>query len=315
MKAMQFTAYGAPEKLTLAEVPTPAPAAGQILVRVRATSVNPIDWKLQSGMLRWVKPLRFPATPCFDFSGTVSALGAGVGEWTLGDPVFGMLPMGELGAAAEYVAVSSLQACRIPDGLDFQTMAGLPLAGMTALQSLRDQGQLKPGQNVLVIGAAGGVGHFAVQIATLLGARVTAICGSRNLEFCHGLGAEAVLDYTREDFAVTQAAFDLILDCAGKEAFGRWQPALKPEGRFVALLPSLSLGVQALKQRLCTRQRLGIAFVKPRRSDLAWLAEQVSEGRLRTVVDQVFPLQDLAAAFEKSRAGHARGKIIITVGE
>lgn len=315
MKAMQFTAYGGPEKLTLAEVPIPVPAAGQILVRVRATSVNPIDWKLQSGMLRWVKPLRFPATPCFDFSGTVSALGADVSGWTLGNPVFGMLPMAELGAAAEYITLSPRQACRIPGGLDFQAVAGLPLAGMTALQALRDQGRLRSGQNVLVIGAAGGVGHFAVQIATLLGARVTAICGNRNVEFCHGLGAETVLDYTRHDFAVPQAAFDLILDAAGKEPFSRWQPALKPEGRCVALLPSLSLGLQALKLRLLTRQRLGITFVKPRQSDLAWLAEQAAQGRLRTVIDQVFPLEELAAAFEKSRAGHVRGKLIIAVGE
>ena len=315
MHAMQFSAYGGPEQLRLAEVPMPAPAAGQILVRVTATSVNPIDWKLLSGLLRWVKPLRFPVTPCFDFSGTVAAVGPGVSEWTEGDAVFGMLPMNQFGAAADYVCVASPHACRVPAGLDVKTMAGLPLAGMTALQALRDKGQLQAGQEVLVIGAAGGVGHFAVRIATLLGARVTAVCGSRNIEFCRSLGATTVLDYTRADFAAPSAAFDLILDCAGHDSFSRWQPALKPEGRFVALLPSLSLGLQALKQRLLTRQRIGITFVQPRRTDLAWLAEQAGQGHLQVTVDQEFPLPRLAAAFEKSRAGHVRGKLIVAVGE
>jgi NADPH:quinone reductase-like Zn-dependent oxidoreductase len=313
MQAMQFSAYGSPQQLKLTEAPMPAPAHGEVLIRVTATSVNPIDWKLLAGLLRWMKPLRFPVTPCFDFSGTVAAAGPGVSEWAAGDAVFGMLPMNLMGAAAEFVCVASPLACRAPAGLNLKTIAGLPLAGMTALQALRDKGRLKAGEEVMIIGAAGGVGHFALQIAALLGARVTAVCGSRNVEFCQNLGAATVLDYTRPDCSVPPAAFDLILDAAGHDHFSRWQPALKPEGRFVALLPSLSLGIAAMKQRLFTRQRVGITFVRPRRNDLAWLAEQVSEGKLRITVDQEFSLPQLPAAFEKSRAGHVRGKLIITV--
>ena len=192
--------------------------------------------------------------------------------------------------------------------------AGFPLAGMTALQALRDRGQLQPGQTVLVIGASGGVGHHAVQIGKRLGAEVTAICSQRNVAFCRTLGADRVLDYTSADFAVPPAAFDLVFDCAGHAAFRRWQPALKPEGRFVALLPSLSLGLAALRLGLFSRQRIGLTFVQPNAVDLAWLAEQVRHGTLKTVVDQVFPLEALATALETSRAGHVRGKLIIAIG-
>lgn len=313
MKAMQFSAYGGPERLAPAEAPMPEPAAGQLRVGIAATSVNPIDWKLHSGMLRWVKPIRFPSTPCFDFAGRITAVGPGLSGWTEGEGVFGMLPIGALGAAAEAVVVDARFACQIPAGLAVHAVAGLPLAGMTALQGLRDQGRLQAGQNLLVIGGAGGVGHYAVQIGKILGARVTAVCGPGNLEFCRSLGADAVLDYTQTDLRPPAAAFDLILDCAGHAPFSRWRLALGPAGRFVALLPSPALGFQALRLRLSGRQRIGFIFVQPRQADLAWLAERMREGVLRTVIDQVFPLEDLAAALAKSRAGHVRGKLIVAV--
>ena len=313
MQAMQYIAYGGPDKLQPAEIPEPVPAAGQIRVRVRATSINPIDWKLHSGMLRWVKPLRFPSTPCFDFAGVVEQTGPDTHRFSVGDQVFGMLPIGGLGAAAECLVVEEGHACRVPAGLPLETMAGLPLAGLTALQALRDQGQLKSGQSVLVVGGAGGVGHYAVQIGCLLGGRITAICGPDNLAFCRELGAEAVLDYTQPGMKPPAAAFDLILDCAGHEGFGRWQNSLKPYGRYVTLLPALSLAFHALPARLLKGQRLSVTFVKPRADDLLWLAEQVQAQRLRTVVEQVFPLAELPAAMAKSRAGHARGKILVSI--
>ncbi|MFM8443945.1 MAG: NAD(P)-dependent alcohol dehydrogenase [Methylococcus sp.] len=315
MKAMQFTAYGGPDKLQLTEIPEPNPAAGHIRVRVRATSINPIDWKLHSGMLRWVKPLRFPSTPCFDFAGVVEQTGSDARQFAVGDAVYGMLPIGGLGAAAESLVVDERHACRVPAGLPLETMAGLPLAGMTALQALRDQGQLKSGQAVLIIGAAGGVGHYAVQIGRLLGGRITAVCGPRNLDFCRELGAEAVLDYTPPGPSLPASAFDLILDCAGHDGFGRWQDSLKPHGRYVTLLPALSLALHALPARLLKGQRLSVTFVKPRAEDLHWLAAQAQAQRLRTAVDQVFPLRELPAALMKSQGGHARSKIIVAIPE
>lgn len=313
MKVMQFSAYGGPERLAPAELPLPEPAAGQLRVGIAACSVNPIDWKLHAGMLRWVKPIRFPSTPCFDFAGHVTAVGPGVSDWAAGDAVFGMLPLGNAGAAAEAVAVDARFACRIPADVPIQSVAGLPLAGMTALQALRDQGRLQAGQNLLVIGGAGGVGHYAVQIGKILGARVTAVCGPDNLDFCRSLGADAVLDYTQPDLTLAPAAFDLILDCAVHAPFKRWQPALGPAGRYVALLPGWSLCLQAVKLWLTGRQRIALTFVSPRQTDLAWLAERMREGILRTHIDQVFPLAELAAALTKSCAGHVRGKLVIAV--
>ena len=314
MKIQQFTAYGGPERLRLAEAPPPTPKPAEILVVMQASSVNPIDWKLHSGMLRWIRPLRFPATPLFDFVGTIAAAGAAASGWAVGDRVFGMLPIGGLGAAAEFVTVDPRYVCRMPAELDFTTAAGLPLAGMTALQALRDQGQLQAGQRVLIIGGAGGVGHYAVQIARVLGAEITALCGRGNLDFCRQLGAATVFDYADPALSLPKAGFDVILDCAGVEPLSRWQDALRADGRFVALLPSASWAWGALRSRFLGRQRFRLTLVQSRQSDLAWLADQVRQGALKTVMDQVFPLEQLASALRKSREGHARGKILITFG-
>ena len=314
MKIQQFTAYGGPERLRLAEAPPPTPKPAEILVAMHASSVNPIDWKLHSGMLRWIKPLRFPATPLFDFAGTIAGAGAASSGWAVGDRVFGMLPIGGLGAAAEFVTVDPQYVCRMPPELDFTTAAGLPLAGMTALQALRDQGQLQAGQRVLIIGGAGGVGHYAIQIARVLGAEITALCGKGNLDFCRQLGAATVLDYATPGLSLPKAEFDVILDCAGVEPISRWQDSLRADGRFVALLPSAAWAWAACKSRFLGRQRFRLTLVQSRQSDLAWLADQVRQGALKTVVDQVFPLEQLAAALRKSQEGHARGKIVITFG-
>ena len=313
MKAMQFNAYGGPETLRLTDLPEPLAAAGQLLVRVHATAINPIDWKLHAGMLRWVKPLRFPSTPCFDFAGTVKQTGSNVSGFLEGDAVFGMLPLGGLGAASECLIVAARYACHVPSGVNLEAMAGLPLAGMTALQALRDQGKLRPGQSILIVGAAGGVGHHAVQIWRILGGRITAVFGPGNLDFCRELGAEAALDYSEPRMKPPASAFDLILDCAGFDGFGRWQASLKQGGRYVTLLPSLALALHALPARLFKGQRLSVTFVRPNAEDLHWLAAQVQAKRLRTVVDQVFPLTELPAAMQKNRAGHVRGKIIVSL--
>ena len=314
MKIQQFTAYGGPERLRLAEAPPPSPKPAEILLAMHASSVNPIDWKLHSGMLRWIRPLRFPATPLFDFAGTVAAAGAAASGWAVGDRVFGMLPIGGLGAAAEFVAVDPQYVCRMPPDLDFASAAGLPLAGMTALQALRDQGQLQPGNRVLIIGGAGGVGHYAIQIARILGADITALCGQGNLEFCRQLGAATALDYADPALSLPNAGFDVILDCAGFEPVSRWQGALRADGRFVALLPSATWAWAACKSRFLGHQRFRLTLVQSRQADLTWLADQVRQGALKTVVDQVFPLEQLAAALRKSQEGHARGKIVITLG-
>lgn len=313
MRTMQFTGYGGPEKIQRVEIPTPSPSPDQLVIKLSASSINPIDWKLHSGMLRWVNPLRFPCTPCFDFAGTVSAVGSKVTDWAPGDRVFGMLPINGLGAAAEAVAVDKRYVCRIPENLGFETMAAMPLAGMTALQALRDQGELKPGAKLLVIGAAGGVGHYAVQIGRQLGAHVTTLTSAGNMAFCRELGAEATLDYTQDNPSLAGKDFDVILDCSGHSPFKRWHKSLGPRGRFVALLPSPPLALAALHLWLSSSQRIRITLVSSNQADLRWLADSAIAGTVKSVIDERFPLKRLPEALMKSRAGHARGKIILSI--
>jgi NADPH:quinone reductase-like Zn-dependent oxidoreductase len=313
MKAMQFQAYGDFKQIALAEIPPPVPGPGQILIEVAASSVNPIDWKLHSGMLRWIRPVRFPSTPCFDFAGEVKALGGQVSGFHLGDRVFGMLPPQAFGAAAECLVVDQAYAAPLPVGLGFQEAAGLPLAGMTALQALRVLGRLGAQHSVLVIGAAGGVGHYAVQIAKAMGARVTGVCGPRNLDLVRSLGADEIIDYTRAAGKPPAASFDLILDTVMNQTFSHWRSSLAGQGVYVSLLPKAEHLLRSFSLPLYSRQRLRIVFVKPNRADLSYLAELAQSGQLRTVIDSAHPLAELPAAFQNSQSGHARGKIIIAV--
>ena len=313
MKTMQFKAYGGVGQLVLAEVPTPQPGPGQVLIEVAASAVNPIDWKLHSGMLRWVRPVRFPATPCFDFAGEVKALGPQTSGIKPGERVFGMLPMQAYGSAAEYLAVNAAYVAAMPDNLSFQEAAGLPLAGMTALQALRDQGRLVANRRVLVVGASGGVGHYAVQIAKAMGAQVTGICSTRNIDLVRSLGADEVIDYTRNEASPLDEPFDLIFDTVMNQAFSHWRPSLAQDGVYVSLLPQLGLILHSLTLPLYSRQRVRFTFVKPNREDLAYLGGLAQSGQLRTVIDSVYPLAELPAAFLQGQTGRARGKIIVVV--
>lgn len=314
MKSMQFKAFGGLDQLRRVEAPAQLPGSQQIQVAVAATSINPIDWKLRGGMLRWVVGmLGLPATPCFDFAGEVQAVGTAVEGFKPGDRVFGMLPLKGSGAAAEVLAVDAIHAALMPAALDYAEAAGLPLAGMTALQALRDQGGLRAGQRVLVIGAAGGVGHYAVQIAKAMEAHVTGVCGTRNVDLVRSLGADEVIDYTRDDPLKANAQFDVILDGVMNQPFSRWRALLSESGVYVALVPKPDLLLHALTLPMHARQRLRITTLKPSRSDLSYVADLAQRGLLRTVIDSVHPLEELAAALRKSQTGRARGKIIVTV--
>lgn len=314
MQSMQFKPYGGLAQLGPAEIPIPTPGPRQILVEVAASSVNPIDWKLRGGWLRWIVGLAgFPATPCFDFAGTVEAIGAEVAGFKPGDRVFGMSPLKTQGAAAEYLALDAAYAAPVPAALDDRAAAGLPLAGMTALQALRDPGGLQAGQRALIVGAAGGVGHYAVQIAKALGAEVTGVCSGRNIELVRSLGADEVIDYTQGEPAASKPGFDVILDTVMNRPFGAWRPLLAEAGVYVSLLAKPGPWLQARTLPLYSRQRLRFTAVKPNRADLDYLAGLAQQGALRTVIDSVYPLAELAAALGQSQTGRARGKIIVAV--
>jgi chloroplastic oxoene reductase len=314
MKAIQFKSYGGPEKLSLVEIARPNPTERQLLIEVAATSINPIDWKLHDGAFRWVKPMRFPSIPCFDFAGTVAEVGSDIEDYAAGDRVFGMLPMNGLGAAAEFIAVDNDYVSRIPDNIPVTDAAGIPLAGMTALQALRDKGNLQAGQHVLVVGAGGGVGHYAVQIGKALKAHVTGVCSTRNIDRVRELGADEVLDYTAPDFVPPKQAFDVILDAVAHQSFSYWRPSLKPQAAYVSVLPSPSLALHAMKQSfLMSRQRIKLVMVKPLRKDLDYLAELAHQGQLHTLIEHVYPLSEFGAALEKSKQGHVQGKVIVSI--
>lgn len=313
MKAMQYEGYGGPDKLRCADVPRPEPGAAQLLVRVAAASVNPVDWKLHDGTYRWVLPMRFPSTPGFDLAGEVVAVGANVRRFKPGERVYAMSDIRPGRASAEYVVIGEAAAARPPANLSAREAAALALAGLTALQCLRDLGRLRAGQRVLVIGASGGVGHLAVQIAKAYGAHVTGVCSTRHVALVRGLGAERVVDYTREPSFLAPGAYDVILDLIVREPIRALLAALTTSGVYVSTLPSLMRVAAALILPAISKKRVRVVSVKPRGRDLDELRRLCEAGALRPVIDKTFRLEDLAAAHAYSRQGKTTGKIAVDV--
>ncbi len=313
MKAMQYTEYGDYTKLSAAEKEQPVPGAGELLVKVMASSVNPIDWKLYNGSLRYLIPANFPAIPGFDVAGVVAGIGADVSNFRLGDRVFACIDNRRGGAAAEYALVNEAVACALPSGLDFKSAAALPMAGLTALQALYDSGGLETGSRLLIIGASGGVGHFAVQIGKSMGAHVTAVCGTNNVEMVRDLGADVVIDYQIDDYLQSGSNYDLILDCIVSAPFSKISRILSYDGTYVVLLPDPRLFGQSLLNRLFSKQKIKLHLSKPNSKDLECLTQLYKDGKLRVIVDSEYTLAELPKAHAKSQQGHARGKIVINV--
>lgn len=317
MRALRFARYGPPEVLRVEELPEPAPAAGEAKVRVHAVGLNPIDWKVRKGDLRFVPILRGPprGLGC-DFAGEIVAVGGGASERHVGERVFGsLLPFGRNGALAEYLVASFARMIPAPAALDDAHAAALPLAGGTALQSLIDEAHVKRGQRVLVTGAAGGVGHYAVQIACHLDAYVVAVCGHDNVEFVRGLGADEVVDYSREDFTRRGDRFDLVFDAAGVSSFAASRRLLTDTGRYVNTLGDMAAFVGTALggalARLTSRQRaIGVVLRNDART---WrrLAQLAADGVLHPHVERTIALEDVAEAQRAMQTRHGRGKIVV----
>jgi NADPH:quinone reductase-like Zn-dependent oxidoreductase len=315
MRAMVYRSYGGPEKLELADLPRPVPGAGQVLVRVVAASVNPIDWKRAGGAMRPIVPVWFPAVPGYDIAGEVVESGRGVSGFPAGTQVHARIAAMKGGASAELAAVSADDVVVMPAGMDAGEAAGLPLAGMTALQGLRDRAGLPlqgARERVLVVGASGGVGHLAVQIAHAAGATVIGVCSGRNTALVASLGADEVVDYTQPNPYRGLAPVDIVLDCvAGNPS--PWLPRLGAGGRYASTAP----GARTFLQSACnlfTDKQVRPVLLRPRAADLRVLDGLVEARQLRVVVDSRFPLEALARAWERSREGRAAGKIVIDVG-
>lgn len=311
MKAMSFGAFGGVDSLRSVDLPKPEPGPGEVLVEVATLSVNPVDWKLRSGVLRWLSPLRYSPIPCFDYAGRAIACGPGVESPRPGDRVFGMCPLGQAGAAREYLVARPGELAATPEHVNDEQAAGVALAGMTALQALRTPEPLRPGAKLLVVGASGGVGHYAVQIGKALGLMVTAVCSTPNVGWVRALGADEVMDYRGSALDAPVAEYDRVLDAVSLGTFARWRRWLKPGGGYVTLLPSMELVRHRLSGPRAARHSAHSIFLKPCPDDLRTLAAWLADGRLRTVIDSVFPFEALLSALQKSQAGHACGKILV----
>jgi NADPH:quinone reductase-like Zn-dependent oxidoreductase len=325
MRAVTQDRYGGPDVLELREVGRPAPGDGEVLVRVRAAGLHRGDWHVMTGLpylIRLAVPtlgLRRAKTPALgmDVAGTVEAVGGGVTRFQPGDAVFGWTD----GAFAEYATAPEVQLAPMPAALSFEQAAVVPISGFAALQALRDVGEVQAGQRVLVIGAAGGVGSFAVQLAKAFGAEVTGVGSTTQLDLIRSLGADHVLDYTRDDVTDGTRHWDLVLDTAGHRSLSRLRRALTPAGTLVIVgserpgrwLGGFDRNLRAVLLSRFVSQRLRMLSSKPRPRDLQTLRGLIAAGKLTPVVDRTYPLDEVPDAMRHMVAGHVRGKLAITV--
>jgi NADPH:quinone reductase-like Zn-dependent oxidoreductase len=313
MQAIGFQRYGGVEVLEPLTLPVPTPGPSELLIKVAAAGVNPADWRLRSGQFRFAMRLKLPFVPGSDIAGVVEAAGAQVSRFRSGDPVYAMTPAAQGGGYAEYAIVSAEQVAHAPTGISFAQAAGTPLVALTALQALRDKAQLRAGQQLLVYGASGGVGSFAVQIAKAMGAFVTAATSGRNRELVASLGADEVLDYTRDTIAGARDRYDVIFDAVNALSFGTMRPALRAGGVMVSVNPFIEKLSPGWLARFRGGRRLRSLFVQPRGTDLAQLAQWIGAGQVRPLLDQTYPLAEAAAAHSYSASGRVRGKLVLVV--
>jgi NADPH:quinone reductase-like Zn-dependent oxidoreductase len=321
MRAIVHERYGAPDTLPLREVPVPAIADDQVLLRVHASSVNPVEWYGVRGpfFARIGSGLRRPKDPALgaDVAGTVVAVGRDVKDLEPGDEVFGASGW----SWAEYAPARPVRLARKPPNVSFEEAAAVPVAGITALMAVRDQAKVEPGQKVLINGAAGGVGTFAVQIAKVFGAEVTAVCGTRNVDQARALGADHVVDYTQDDFTQLADRHDVMLDIAGTRSFLACRPVLTPDATVVVVgAPMSAKGLGPLKHIIGSKllsigrsQKVRFFIAKVETENLAFMGDLLSSGKVRSVIERRYALADAPEALSHLETRHARGKLVITV--
>jgi NADPH:quinone reductase and related Zn-dependent oxidoreductases len=319
MKAIIHQSYGSPEVLQLVEVEKPTPKEDEVLIKMRASSINAMEWHLLIADLVFVRLMGmglFKPKNIFlgsDLAGEVEAVGSEVSQFRPGDAVFGF--SGRHGAAyAEYVCATEKEITHKPNSLSFEQAASLPVAAITALQGLRDQGQIKPGQKVLIQGASGGVGTFAVQLAKVFGAEVTAVCSTKNLELVRRLGADHVIDYKKEDFTQKEQKYDLIFAINGFHPIKNYLRCLDPGGAYVTAGGSMRQIMQAMLNKGRAAGKISFVSARQDRKDLDFLKELVVSGKVTPVIDGCYPLEKTRDAFDYYGKEHAKGKVILTMG-
>jgi NADPH:quinone reductase-like Zn-dependent oxidoreductase len=322
MKSIVYCDYGPPDVLRVETIAKPACTDAQVLIRVRAAAINPYEWHFMRGTpyigrlmgmgLRKPKDTRLGV----DVAGQVEAVGRNVTQFKPGDEVFGAAP----GALAEYACASERRLAMKPDNVTFEQAGSVSIAATTALQALRDKGKLQPGQDVLINGASGGVGTFAVQIAKTFGARVTGVCSTKNVEMVRSIGADDVIDYTKADFTRSGRRYDLIVDTVGNRSLSECRRALTPRGRYVMVGGKSGRWVAPLDRLLALKvlswfvsQDMGMIMAHQDKDDLGTLRDLMRDGKVKPVVDRTYPLSQVPEAMRYLETGHARGKVVITV--
>ena len=325
MKAIIQDNYGSAEVLELRDVEKPQPGDDELLIRVHAAGLDPGVWHLMTGLPYLVRVMGFGfrrpkiRVRGIDVAGTVEAAGRNVTQLEKGDPVYGTCD----GSFAEYACAKVERFAPKPANLSFEQAAAVPVSGMTALNGLRDAGKLQPGQKVLIIGAAGGVGSYAVQLAKAFGAVVTGVCSTSKADLVRAIGADEVIDYTREDFTEGTHRYDLILDTAGRRPLSQLRRALTPQGTLVIVggeggdrwLGGFQRQIVAPVRALLTEQKLMGLISKERQQDLLTLKDLIEAGKLKPVIDRTYPLREAPQAIRYLEQGHARGKVVLTISE
>jgi alcohol dehydrogenase len=333
MRAFVLSGYGGPDQTALADVPRPSPRAGELLVRVHAAGLNPVDFKTRAGMLRIIRNYPLPIVMGNDLAGVVEAVGSSVTRFARGDRVFARVDKDVLGAFAEYAVVDENHAARMPASLDFASAAAVPLAALTALQALRDELHLGNGERIFIPGGAGGVGTFAIQLAKHFGAHVATTASARGEALVRRLGADVVVDYTRERFEEQLSDYDCAFDLLGGDTLVHLFAVLKRGGKVVSIagLPEpltarkdlgRGIGLAALFWLASLPTRLRAArravsyrylFMHPSGSDLAQLAALIDDEKLEVVVDRVFPFEEASQAMAYLESGRAKGKVVLAM--
>ena len=324
MKSVVYSKYGSAEVLEISEIPIPTISENQVLVKVQAVSINPADWHFMRGtpyLVRLQSGLRNPKIGKFglDMAGVVEAVGAKVSEFKVGDQVFGE----SMGALSEYAVFSQSSISMKPANLDYEQAAAVPMAGFTAIQALRDKAKVKAGQRVLIVGASGGVGTFAVQIAKAMGANVTGVCSTGNVDMVKTIGADRVIDYTKEDFFTGADSYDVIVQTAGNYTLKQLRAVLASGGTLVlagdssGVKPVFGMGfvfgmLKALVISKLTKHNIPPFLAKRSKGDLVALSELIKSGKMKPVIDRKYPMAQVAEAVTYLEAGHALGKVIIT---
>ena len=324
MKAIVYRSYGSAEVLRCEDIPKPIPQDHEVLIKVRAAALNPLDWRMMGGvpfLIRKVMKVKTPsdAQPVGigrDVAGVVEAVGKNVTQFKIGDEVFGNCEA----AVTEYACTKESALVAKPEALTFEQAAAIPVAGLTALQGLR-KGKSQAGQKVLINGAAGGVGTFAVQVAKSFGAEVTGVCSGANVEMVMSIGADKVIDYTQEDFTKGAERYDIILECVGNKPFSECRRVLTDEGRYVivggghdiTMTTIMASALKTIAASSISKQKAVMFVAKSSQQDLAFLAELIATGKMISVIERTYRLEETPEAVAHLERGHARGKLVIDV--